>query len=75
MDKLALCQELAEDNKIYFTIYKNGEIVKTKLSSMGMEDLVKLQRMIEGMSHKIWHTMHFRVFKCCPTCHVKRRKK
>ena len=73
-DKLTIWQEIVgDDPKTNFCVYKNEKIIKTNLSSMEVEDLQKLCRMVDGLSHKLWHIYHFKVLKCCPTCKVKKR--
>jgi len=76
MSKIGIYQEREPGvNTTYFCIYKNGKDVKLKLSAMSVEDLRELSRMVDGMAHKLWHILHYKLFKCCPTCHVKKRKK
>lgn len=71
-DKLTIWQETTEDDvKTYFCVLKNGKEVKN-ISSMEHEELRRLFHMVDGLSHKLWHKLHYKVFKCCPVCKVKR---
>lgn len=75
-NKLTIWQEIrGDDMKANFCVYKNGEIVKTSISSLDVEDLRKLCHMADGLSHKLWHVLHFKLFKCCPVCNIKKREK
>ena len=76
MKKIGIYMEREVGKKkgvIDYYIYKDGKAVK--LSSLSGEDLSLLSDMVNGISHKLWHMLHYKMFKCCPTCNVKKGKR